>query len=131
MRYTIYTLVDITNTGQYRNDEYKQQARSQQQNFDTVVQTVGMRSNLYYDYPPKVIIDKPEKYGMKGKDLCNIWVFEWNVELEFVFIEDGDDVALLKKDFDLVPYIAGLTETIKTKPSVFRPGVNISFEMLR
>jgi hypothetical protein len=48
-----------------------------------------------------------------------------------VFVEDGDDVALLKKDFDLVPYIPGLTETIKTKPSVFRPGVNISFEMLR
>jgi hypothetical protein len=90
-----------------------------------------MRSNLYYDYPPKVIIDFPEKYGMKGKDLCNIWVFDWSVELEFVFVEDGDDVALLKKDFDLVPYIPGLTETIKTKPSVFRPGVNISFEMLR
>jgi hypothetical protein len=131
MQYRIHSTVDITNTGQYRNEPGKEQARLQQQNFDTLINTIGMRSNITYDYSPKVIIDYPEKYGMIGNKLCNIWVFDWRVELEYIFLENGDDTALLKKDFQLVPYIPNLTETIDCEPSMWMPGVNISFEMLR
>jgi hypothetical protein len=131
MRYRLHTLVDITNTGQYRNEPGKEQARLQQQNFDTLINTIGMRSNIEYNYPPKVIIDIPERYGMIGKNLCNIWVFEWDVEMEYIFLDNGDDVALLKKDFELVPYIPNLTETIDCKPSMWIPKANINFEILR
>ena len=41
MHYKLYTLVDITNTRQYQNSAENRQARSQQQNFDTVIQTIG------------------------------------------------------------------------------------------
>lgn len=131
MFYKLSTTIDITNTGQYRNEPGREQARLQQQNFDTLVNTIGMRSNIIYDYSPKVIIDYPKNVGLTGKNLSNIWVFEWRVEYAYVFKEQEDDVAFLKKDFALVPYNANLTETTTYKTNVFMPGVNINFEMLR
>ncbi len=131
MRYKIYTLVDITKTSQYRNEPGRELARLQQQNFDTVIQTIGMRANLSYLNPPKVKIDMPEKYNMIGAELSNIWVFDWEVDKEDLFLYDDDDLYRLKEDFDLVPYISGLTETVKKEPAIFRPGENISFEIVR
>lgn len=131
MRYRLHTLVDITATGQYRVETGKEQARNQQQNFDTLINTIGMRSNIQYVQNPRIIIDIPKKYGLKGNDLQNIWIFEWSVEKEFIFLEGEDDVALLRKDFALVPYISGLTETAQFKTDMFMPTINISFEMLK
>ena len=48
MEYKLYTLVDITHTGQYRNEPGRQKERWQEQNFNTVIQTLGIRSNLTY-----------------------------------------------------------------------------------
>jgi len=123
--------VDITKTSQYRNEPGRELARLQQQNFDTVIQTIGMRANLSYLNPPKVKIDVPEKYNMIGDELSNIWVFDWEVDKEDLFLYDDDDLYRLKEDFDLVPYISGLTETVKKEPAIFRPGENISFEIVR
>lgn len=131
MRYKIHTLVDITRTGQYRNETGMELARHQQQNFDTIVQTIGMRANLAYAVPPKVKIDVPKQYGLDGDDLSNIWIFEWEVDKEDLFLHQDDPVGRLKEDFEFVPYISGLTETVKYSPAIFRPGINISFEILR
>ncbi len=131
MRYKIYTLVDITRTGQYRNEPGRELARLQQQNFDTVIQTIGMRANLSYVTPPKVKIDIPKNYNMKGDELSNIWVFDWEVDREDLFLYNDDELYRLKEDFDLVPYISGLTETVKKEPAIFRSGENISFEIVR
>lgn len=131
MQYRLHTLVDITNTGQYRNELGKEQARHQQQNFDTLLNTIGMRCNLNFITPPRVIEDIPQKYGLSGNDQSKIWVFDWRTEAENTFAEDDDYVALLKRDFALVPYINNLTETSKFKTCIFMPSVNINFEMLR
>ncbi len=131
MRYKIYTLVDITKTGQYRNEPGRELARLQQQNFDTVLQTIGMRANLSYVTPPKVKIDIPKNYNMKGDELSNIWIFDWEVDREDLFLYNDDELYRLKEDFDLVPYISGLTETVKNEPAIFRSGENISFEIVR
>jgi len=124
-------LVDITRTGQYRNESGRELARHQQQNFDTVLQTIGMRANLNYLNPPSLKIDKPENYGLDGNELANIWTFEWEVDREELFSHNGDNLYRLKEIFDLVPYISGLTETVKYSPAIFRPGVNINFEIVR
>lgn len=131
MRYRLYTLIDITATGQYKNEEGKQQARNQQQNFDTVLNTIGMRANVFYDNNPELIINIPSKFAMLGQELTNIWTFDWYVESQYRFLLGNDDVGLLKKDFSLVPYISDLTETAKFKTNVFMPSINIHFEMLR
>ena len=130
MHYKLYTLVDITNTKQYQNSAENRQARSQQQNFDTVIQTIGMRANVDYTKSPEVTIDLPKKYNLDGAVLSNIWIFEWRVEREFLFLDDTDDVGYLKQLFNLVPYISGLTETTVSSKPIFIPGKNIAFEML-
>jgi len=130
MHYKLYTLVDITNTKQYQNSAENRQARSQQQNFDTVIQTIGMRANVDYTKPPEVTIDVPKKYNLDSAVLSNIWIFEWRVEREFLFLDDNDDVGYLKQLFNLVPYIPGLTETMTSSKPIFLPGKNIAFEML-
>jgi hypothetical protein len=130
MHYKLYTLVDITNTKQYQNSAENRQARSQQQNFDTVIQTIGMRANVDYTKPPEVTIDVPKKYNLDSAVLSNIWIFEWRVEREFLFLDGDDDVGYLKQLFNLVPYIPGLTETMTSSKPIFLPGKNIAFEML-
>jgi len=130
MHYKLYTLVDITNTKQYQNSAENRQARSQQQNFDTVIQTIGMRANLEYNKSPSVEICHPKKYGLEGKGLSNVWVFEWFTEREFLFLDGDDHVGFLKQLFNLVPYIPNLTETVPQDTAIFLPGKNISFEML-
>lgn len=130
MHYKLYTLVDITNTKQYQNSAENRQARSQQQNFDTVIQTIGMRANIEYSKQPEVTIDIPKKYHLEGSSLSNIWIFEWRVEREFLFLDGDDHVGYLKQLFNLVPYIPDLTETAVSSKPIFLPGKNISFEML-
>jgi hypothetical protein len=130
MHYKLYTLVDITNTKQYQNSAESRQARSQQQNFDTVIQTIGMRANVDYTKPPEVTIDVPKKYNLDSAVLSNIWIFEWRVEREFLFLDGDDDVGYLKQLFNLVPYIPSLTETTISSKPIFLPGKNITFEML-
>lgn len=130
MHYKLYTLVDITNTKQYQNSAENRPARSQQQNFDTVIQTIGMRANIEYTKPPKVELANPKQYGLAGTNPSNIWTFEWHTEREFLFLDGDDHVGYLKELFNLVPYIANLTETDPKEPAIFLPGKNIVFEML-
>ena len=56
------TLVDITETGARRGEDPL--AYRQQQNFLTVLQTIGLRTNIEYSSGPKVITGIP-----KEKDL--------------------------------------------------------------
>ena len=62
MRFTIHTLVDITETHARRGDDPKQ--HRQQQNFLTVLQTIGLRVNPTYLEAPEVIKEVPSKLGL-------------------------------------------------------------------
>jgi hypothetical protein len=120
MIYSLYTLVDITATGQYksRNDL----ERLQQQNFDTVIQTIGLAGNVYYTHLPQII---PADIFGNSEQRC--WYFEWNMEIEHLFEIDGDELARLKDLFDYVPVITDLTETAPINPAFFKLGQNIIF----
>lgn len=120
MIYSLYTLVDITETGHYksRNDI----ERLQQQNFDTVIQTLGLAGNVYYSQPPLKI---PAEAFNNSKIDC--WYFEWQMEIPHLFEKDGDELAKLTELFEFVPVISGLTETATLDKPVFKPGANIIF----
>ena len=51
MKFRIDTLIDITNTSSRRQDDDKY-AYKQEANFQTVLQTIGLRVNLNYDKSP-------------------------------------------------------------------------------
>lgn len=120
MNYYLYTLVDITET-QVRcgNDMI---ARNQQRNFDTVVQTIGLYGNIYYDHSPKIV-----STDLLGKHTDNIWYFEWKMEIEDIFKTDSDPIARLIHIFDYVPIILDLTETASFTQPVFMSGENVVF----
>lgn len=121
MIYSLYTLVDITATGLYRSRSDLE--RLQQQNFDTVIQTIGLAGNLIYDNPPKVI---PADIFGNSNQKC--WYFEWYMEREKLFEVDGDELARLKELFEFVPVIVNLTETAEFDKPMFQLGRNIVFD---
>ncbi len=94
MIYSLYTLVDITATGQYRSRNDLE--RLQQQNFDTVIQTIGLSGNVYYEKPPQII---PADIFGAGDQKC--WHFEWHMEIEELFEKNGDQLYRLKDSFEL------------------------------
>lgn len=121
MIYTLYTLVDITETGQYRSRSNLE--RLQQQNFDTVIQTIGLAGNIE-SYKKPEIIDG----GIFGNPAVRCWRFEWLMEREQVFEYNGDEIYRLKELFEFVPVIVDLTESTQIAPPVFRLGRNIIFD---
>jgi hypothetical protein len=121
MLYCLYTLADITATGQHHGGQKLE--RSQQQNFDTVMQTIQLSGNMYYERKPEII-----PAAIFGRNNDNCWYFEWRMEIPNLFLKDSDPIAVLKDLFQFVPYIGGLTEPVKFEPTVFKLGQNIIFD---
>lgn len=121
MIYSLYTLVDITNTGVYRSRTDLE--RLQQQNFDTIIGVISLSGNIYYDQSPQKI--KADIFGMSEED-C--WYFEWRMELDGQFEKENDPIYKLKQGFEYVPYIPNLTETVKFERPIFVLGRNIIFD---
>lgn len=121
MIYTLYTLVDITETGQYRSRSDRE--RLQQQNFDSVIQTIGLAGNIESYKKPEVIDG-----SIFGNPNVRCWRFEWSMEREQVFEYNGDELYRLKELFEFVPVIVNLTESTQIDPAVFRLGRNIIFD---
>ena len=107
-RYNIRTTVDITRSNPNR-DEVDPIKHAQQSNFNTLLQGIGMRSNVDWTNDPYMI----ETDG----DTEWIWTFE--AEQVDVFLKDQDPVGLLKEDLNGVPIIRNLTNTATLDKPVF------------
>jgi hypothetical protein len=115
MRFKLYTLIDITATGARRGDDPI--LVKQQQNYLTVIQTIGIRANPEIGHNPTMQTMQLNKlnFGSEFKGTKNVWV------LDFEFgLNQTHTVDLLESDFDLVPVIGELTETVKPEDWVFR-----------
>ena len=130
MIYNLYTLVDITHTGQYRAEPGKEAASWKEQNFNTIIQTLGIRSNILYNINPTLVEVKGKVVGFDTNEIIRVWRFDFESERDFVYEKDGDPIGFLKDDFNLVPYINGLDELMEQKYAVFvteGKGKNIVF----
>ena len=129
MRFIIHTLVDITETHARRGEDPKQYR--QQQNFLTVMQTIGLRVNPEYVSPPAIISEVPSKLGLgtSYKTKQSIWKYAFDMEFEGAL-----NVETLVNDFDLIPIITQLDETAEFNNAQFiTKNVslnNISFEIV-
>ena len=115
-RYRITTLVDITRTQPHRSETDKLKL-SQQSNFNTLLQTIGLRSNVTWANDPKKHTGALP-YNIGGK--ASHWIWEFDVERDDVFLEGNDPVALLIKDMQGVPIIAELEDSVDLSPAVFQ-----------
>ena len=127
MRVIIHTLVDITETNVRRGNSTES---NQQANYNTVIQTVGLRINIV---PVRVYetIETAEnyKFGSLYSTRHKVWHFEFEYDYE-----GGINQEMLEEDFELVPFIKGLNETAPLPHQVFRTTDaaerNILFEFL-
>lgn len=130
MEYKLYTLVDITHTGQHRNEPGKEADRWREQNFQTVIQTLGIRANILYQNKPFMTEVRGRTVGFDTDEIIRVWRFDFYTERDYLFENNGDPVGYLKDDFHLVPYINGLSELLEQNYAVFNtsdPGANIVF----
>ena len=133
MRYELFTTVDITSTGQYRPTEKSNQQYKKEQNFQTVLQTIGIRANVTYDKLPEVLTIKGDVLGFDTNKDITVWRFEFETEREYLFEKDKDPIGYLLEDFDGIPYISGLDEPMEQNYDVFvtaGPARNIVFNKL-
>lgn len=112
MRFKLQTLVDITETKARRGDDHFLQR--QQQNYLTAVQTLSLRANPVIDRSTSCekIDIKDLGFGKDYKGVHNVWTFYFEYEVDV-------DLDFLIRDFDLVPIINNLQETITFKTSAF------------
>lgn len=127
MKIVIKTLVDITETGARRGED---PVRSKQQdNYNTTIQTAGFRANLIPGKCQVLSEDiKDQGFGSRFKGKHNLW--QLSLSLEY---ESAITLEMLQNDFDLVPFLSGLTETADFSKDVFRTKgaeTNIVFELL-
>ena len=130
MEYKLYTLVDITHTNQHRSLPGKEHLRWQEQNFNTVLQTLGIRSNITYTTGPVMTEIKGKLVGFNTDEIIRVWRFDFFTDREGLFAKGDNPVGHLIDDFMLVPYIKGLNEAMEQKYAVFNtedPGKNIVF----
>jgi len=129
MKFKLYTLIDITETGGRKGDDPRK--IQQQQNFLTILQTIGLRVNPAYDQAPVLFYATADEFSL-GSDFKNkqsIWVFEFDIEHE-----DAMSIETLVNDFNLVPIIDHLNETAEFENAHFVTGdtrfCNIVFELV-
>ena len=114
MKFKIYTIVDITETKARKGSDIYQ--LKQEQNFQTIVQTVGLRANPTYTKSPKLLYDAPYTLGIGTvyRTKKNIWEFVFDIEYE-----DALTIDNLKHDFNHVPIILGLNESSELQHAYF------------
>lgn len=131
-RHILYTTVDITQTNvriKSNVDDWSLQ-RNQQRNLDTLIQTLGLRSQPVNIHVKKVVaLPAHFDLGTNLSELSNVWVMEFDIEHYKAF---GENCELALKDLNYVPIINGLTETTPAFPPVFQTtgtfkNVNIIF----
>jgi len=114
MLFKMKTLIDITPTYTRRTED--RFMYNQHQNYMTAVQTLGLRSN-----PSKITVDSGEEelqeneFGTRFKGKHKVWTLTFEVERE-----GSLEVSQLVEDFDLVPFIKDLDETIDIQNPVFQ-----------
>ena len=114
MKFEITTLIDITETRAKFNKS--DPAWHQQQNFITTLSTIGIRANPVVEKSPICTLEpvKGNGFGSSFNGEQKIW------RLQFDFESEGaHSIEMLKQDFDMVPIIKGLDETVNLKEPVF------------
>ena len=127
----IYSLIDITQTNIHRNvlpqgsalsQERWDFLRNQQRNWDTVIQLLGLRFQpLDINAPERLFLVHQDPvdfgFGEEFRKYENMvaWKFTCRYEQQF-------DLQLIQQDFDRIPIITGLNESVGVSQSCFVSG---------
>jgi hypothetical protein len=120
--FIIHTLIDITETKQYRKVQGNELQYQQQQNFAMMLQAIGMRANITRMITPSVETVGVSQYGF-GTEFTKhqrVWTFRFFIEYDGAYTDStGNEAGLLIEDLNFVPVITSLTETVDLQPAMF------------
>ena len=126
--FRILTLVDITRTNVFKDSIDPFQKR-QQDNFQTLHQTLEMRGIVFTESDPKMEMMDWTKHGYGRKEAT--WVWEISTERDDLYLLDDNPVGGMILDIEYVPFVDQCSETAYFKQCVFsarlKP-INILFE---
>jgi hypothetical protein len=117
----VITLVDITRPPVSRPNQGTEQQQDQYKNWITLLQCVGLRSNIEYENDPREsLIDISNmEFGTKYKGTHRVWTFRFSPDRREAYMNDqGNIIGLLLEDMNQVPIIKNLTETINISKAV-------------
>ena len=125
--FTAYTLVDISNTQETKHDRNKLQF-FQQQNLNTLVQTIGLRSQPL-DIGVQAIMTQDivdYGFGKRYKGLHTVWKMQFSIEHGGAI----ENMNNLLKDCNGIPVYTGLEETAELPSKCFETigPINLCFK---
>ena len=111
-RFELSTLVDITKTNARRGED--KVAYGQQQNYMSVLQTLGLRTNISIS-DPTFKKQKATGFGsLYSNKSLNVWKCIVEVEQD-----DSHCVDMMIQDFNMVPLVKTLNATANLEEGVF------------
>ena len=133
--YFLQTLVDISDNGPLNRSfpftskcgqlihdkESLQIAKNQQQNFNTLIQTLQIRANISWQNPPVCgeIITANTQYGSKYSGKHKSWGFVFQTEQSSVYQGNHGPVDLLHQDLNYIPIVNFCKETTTFPKNIF------------
>jgi len=133
--FILHTLVDITDNGMLNKKfPFKTKsgavvhdkhtlgiAKDQQNNFNTLIQSIQTRANITWkDVPVRTDrITANTKFGTEYTGKHTVWSFVFETEQAGVFENNGDPVAALVNDLDLIPVVNFCKETATFPKNAF------------
>lgn len=124
--FRLLTLVDITATGVIRSQADRDLERNQQRNFETILQVLSLRTQpTIARYPQVHEVDKEDPIIWFGDFYHDkpqrIWSFYFTAEHPTAYNTQDGELNGLRRDFEQVPIITGLTETAKFMLPILYP----------
>ena len=117
MRYKILSLLDITKTMTRRTRSAEEKSANQYANYMTFENSLQLRSNVSIVSGPKAEIQDITNFKFGENYVGEHMVWTTVIELDF---PDAVKQEFFEEDFDLIPMIIGLDETIKIKTGAYR-----------
>ena len=120
-RHRGYTLVDITKTDVTKYIPELERMRNKQRNWETVMQILGLRSQIMgiRQLKTETVEISGYQFGDSYTGKHRVWTFDFEVEFENLYLQDHDPHGTLKNDFAHTPVILGLDETAQPPISIF------------
>lgn len=117
----VKTLIDVTCTNVKRANQGSALQFDQHKNWITLNQCIEIRSIITYSGNPIVETVDIQNLGFgsnfKGKH--KVWTWQFYPDRDNMFQTDTNPIGLLLQDFDQVPVIKNLSETINIDRAVF------------
>lgn len=121
IHFSAYSLVDISHTQEYKSNKPNKHTFLQQQNLNTLIQTIGLRSQ---PLEPKVTVFMAQDvadygFGKRYSGLHTVWNLDFSIEHSNVFANNNDSLYYLNTDCDGVAIYCKLEETAEINTKAF------------